>query len=91
MDDILKLVEFKIDFEGQKLAELIYRVVAVAATLLAFIVGYATQSMLACVAIFGGASVLLLAGLTIPWPAFNAHPVVWLPEVQSKESAKKTQ
>lgn len=91
MDSLTSLIEGKIDFEGQKLAELIYRIVGVVATALAFLVGYFTQSMFACISIFGVASVALLAGLAVPWPFFNQHAVVWLPEVKSKESEKKTQ
>lgn len=58
---------------------------------LAFVLGYATQSMLVCVGVFGGAGAALLVGLTVPWPALNSHPVQWLEEVQSKDSAKKNQ
>ncbi|KAH7105605.1 microsomal signal peptidase 12 kDa subunit-domain-containing protein [Auriculariales sp. MPI-PUGE-AT-0066] len=91
MEALNQLVEGKIDFEGQRQAELVYRVVAVVATALSFIAGYLTQSMFVCMSTFGATGVLLVAVLAVPWPSFNKHPVAWLPDVQSGESAKKGQ
>ena len=58
---------------------------------LALIMGLATQSMSVCFIIFGANCLLLTAGLAVPWPTFNQHPVTWLPEIQTGSSNKKEQ
>lgn len=78
-----RVLDVSQDFEGQKLAERIYRVVAVVAAVgdtapyineltrieqvVAFIVGYISQSMFACFAVFGGLIAALLLVCFLPY------------------------
>ncbi|KAH6624956.1 microsomal signal peptidase 12 kDa subunit-domain-containing protein [Chaetomium sp. MPI-SDFR-AT-0129] len=66
------IFEGQIDFEGQKLVELLVNAVA-------FLVGYFLQDIKLAVYIglIGTAAVFLLA--VPPWPFYNRHPVKWLP------------
>ncbi|KAG6810692.1 hypothetical protein H0H92_010716 [Tricholoma furcatifolium] len=81
---VQELTEGKIDFEGQLLVERISRVVLIGSAVLAFIVGFAMQSLFATMAIFFGATLVLALVVLPPWPMFNAHPVEWLPVKEAK-------
>ncbi|KAH9850969.1 microsomal signal peptidase subunit [Lenzites betulinus] len=79
-----KLVEGRIDFEGQKLVERIARDTLIAATAFSFVAGFALQSMRVTFGLFA----LFVVGLSLavlpPWPVFNRHPVAWLPAKETK-------
>ncbi|KZV66103.1 microsomal signal peptidase [Peniophora sp. CONT] len=86
MDAINKLIEGKIDFEGQKLAERIYTLALAAITVLAFVVGLAAQDLRLTFAIVAVGSLGVCTVVVPPWPMFNKHPVQWLPKVEEKKS-----
>lgn len=67
------------DFKGQQLAETLAMYIVLAFAALGFLVGYTRQNFGEMMGIF--TSGVVLAGvLTVPdWPAFNKHPVAWLP------------
>ncbi|KAB5558678.1 microsomal signal peptidase 12kDa subunit [Coniochaeta sp. 2T2.1] len=74
LDQVRDVVEGQIDFEGQKLAELIVNVAL-------SLIGVSVIDMgdtLALYIVLGG-SVLVFALVVPPWPFFNRHPVKWLP------------
>ncbi|KAI0331532.1 microsomal signal peptidase subunit [Cubamyces sp. BRFM 1775] len=81
---IQKLLEGKIDFEGQKLVERIARDTLVAATLVSFIAGFALQSLRVTFGLFALFVVLLSIVVIPPWPMYNRHPVKWLPAKGTK-------
>jgi len=83
-----KVVEGKIDFEGQKKAEYITRVSLIAAAIVSFILGFALQSLQVTFIGFG-ASTLLLCLVVVPqWPMYNHHPVKFLPAKADVQDAK---
>ncbi|KAI0773155.1 microsomal signal peptidase subunit [Trametes elegans] len=79
-----KLVEGKIDFEGQKLVERIARDTLIAATVISFLAGFALQSIRVTFGLFALFVVALSIAVVPPWPAYNRHPVKWLPAVDTK-------
>lgn len=67
------------DFEGQKLAELIMYRLLIAFAALGFLAGYAAGSF-KLMAQINAAGLALTLLLVVPdWPWFNRHPLNWLP------------
>lgn len=67
------------DFKGQQLAETLAMYIVLAFAALGFLVGYVRQDFGGMMGIFAG-GVALAGVLTVPdWPAYNKHPVTWLP------------
>ncbi|KAL4447524.1 hypothetical protein ABPG75_004743 [Micractinium tetrahymenae] len=67
------------DFKGQQLAETLAMYIVLAFAALGFLVGYLRQEFGEMMGVFTG-GVVLAGMLTVPdWPAFNKHPVAWLP------------
>ncbi|KAK7682027.1 hypothetical protein QCA50_014991 [Cerrena zonata] len=89
-DYVQSLLEGKIDFEGQKQVDNIARFALIAATVISFIIGFALQSLRVTFGTFGGAVIILSLIIIPPWPAYNRHPVKWLPIIEKKASAKST-
>ncbi|KAH7920345.1 microsomal signal peptidase 12 kDa subunit [Leucogyrophana mollusca] len=83
------LVEGKIDFHGQKIADTITRVVLIASSVIAFILGFAMRSLSVTFTIFGVSTLAVCLLVLPPWPIYNQHPVKWLP-VQEDSSSKQT-
>ncbi|KAF2404343.1 microsomal signal peptidase 12 kDa subunit [Trichodelitschia bisporula] len=79
LDKVRDAVEAQIDFDGQRLAELLYTVLLIASGVVAFIYGYATENVYNC--LYAGLAGTALTFLVVvpPWPFFNKHPVTWLP------------
>ncbi|RPD54603.1 microsomal signal peptidase subunit [Lentinus tigrinus ALCF2SS1-7] len=86
MGDILqKYLEGKIDFEGQKLVEQISRNALIAATVVSFVAGFASQSLRVLFGVFALFVIVLCAAVIPPWPAYRRHPVKWLPAKNPKD------
>ncbi|KAI0354422.1 microsomal signal peptidase subunit [Trametes cingulata] len=81
---VQKLVEGKIDFEGQKLVERIARDALIAATAVSFVAGFALQSLRVTFGLFALFVVVLSIVVIPPWPMYNRHPVTWLPVKETK-------
>ncbi|KAK4123874.1 SPC12-domain-containing protein [Parathielavia appendiculata] len=79
LDQVGDLFEGQIDFEGQKLVELLVNVALTLVGAIAFFVGYFLQDIKLAVYIglIGTAAVFVL--VVPPWPFYNRHPVKWLP------------
>lgn len=79
LDQVRDAVEGQIDFEGQRLAELITTFLLGAAGILAFFVGFLTQDIKLSLYIgFAGTAITFLA-VVPPWPFYNKNPEPWLP------------
>jgi len=72
--------EGQIDFEGQRLAELLSTVILIVAGGISFLVGYIQQDAKLTLFIGLGGAVLAFLVVVPPWPYFNSHPVKWLPK-----------
>ncbi|KAK4179761.1 putative signal peptidase complex subunit 1 [Triangularia setosa] len=73
------IFEGQIDFEGQKLVELLVNISLSLVGAIAFLVGYFLQDIKLAVYIglAGTAATFLLT--VPPWPIYNKNPVKWLP------------
>ncbi|BAT16977.1 Os12g0438900, partial [Oryza sativa Japonica Group] len=68
----------KMDWQGQKLAEMLMQLLLVASAVAAFVVGYAMADFQLMLLVYAG-GVVLTALVTVPnWPFFNRHPLKWL-------------
>ncbi|KAF9869203.1 microsomal signal peptidase 12 kDa subunit [Colletotrichum karsti] len=78
LDQVRDLAEGQIDFEGQKLADLLATLVLSASGALAFVIGFFLQDikMAVYVGLAGTAFTFLL--VVPPWPFYKQHPVKWL-------------
>ncbi|TVY87401.1 Signal peptidase complex subunit [Lachnellula willkommii] len=74
-----KEANFRKDFEGQKLAELLATILLAAVGVISFVVGFLGQDIKLALYIGLGGTALTLALIVPPWPFFNRHPVRWLP------------
>ncbi|KAL2022292.1 hypothetical protein VTK56DRAFT_5690 [Thermocarpiscus australiensis] len=79
LDQIRDVFEGQIDFEGQKLAELLVNIALSVVGAVSFFVGYFLQDIRLAVyiALAGTAAVFVL--VVPPWPFYNRNPVKWLP------------
>ncbi|RIA89237.1 microsomal signal peptidase 12 kDa subunit-domain-containing protein [Glomus cerebriforme] len=77
--------EWKIDFEGQKRAELISQVGIILFAVIGFVVGFLLQNLLLTFQIFGGGIFITALIVLPPWSFYNQHPIQWLPSVQSDQ------
>ncbi|PMD65167.1 microsomal signal peptidase 12kDa subunit [Hyaloscypha bicolor E] len=79
LDQVRELAEGQIDFEGQKLAELLATAVLATVGAISFIVGFFLQDIKLSLYIGLGGTAFSLLLIVPPWPFFNRHPVKWLP------------
>ncbi|MCJ1337050.1 hypothetical protein MMC09_002329 [Bachmanniomyces sp. S44760] len=75
---VKEVFEGQIDFEGQKLAELLTTVLLIATGLIALLVGLIMQNI--HLTLWTGLAGTAIAFLVVvpPWPAFNKNPENWL-------------
>ncbi|KAK0370909.1 microsomal signal peptidase 12 kDa subunit [Colletotrichum limetticola] len=78
LDQVRDIAEGQIDFEGQKLADLLATLLLSASGVLAFIIGYILQDIKLAVYVGLGGTVLTFLLVVPPWPFFKQHPVKWL-------------
>ncbi|KAI1768668.1 SPC12-domain-containing protein [Hypoxylon sp. FL1150] len=79
LDQIRDAVDGQIDFEGQKLAELLATTVLAIVGGISFLVGFLLQDIALALKIGLGGTALAFLLIVPPWPFFNRHPVKWLP------------
>ena len=79
LDQARDLLEGQIDFDGQRLAELITTFLLGASGILAFFVGYMAQNIQLALWIGLAGTLLTFVVVTPPWPFFNKNPLPWLP------------
>ncbi|CBY00953.1 hypothetical protein IAQ61_011857 [Plenodomus lingam] len=79
LEQLREAVEAQIDFEGQRLAEMLTTVLLGAAGILAFVIGYFTQDIRLALYIGLAGTALTFAVVVPPWPFYNKNPEGWLP------------
>jgi len=84
LDQVRELAEGQIDFEGQKLAELLATALLATVGGISFIIGFFLQDIKLALFIGLGGTALTFLLVVPPWPFFNRHPVEWLPETNSQ-------
>ncbi|KAG1718817.1 microsomal signal peptidase 12kDa subunit [Suillus occidentalis] len=63
---------------GKRRQDDIVRVVLIASTILSFVIGFASSSLMITMSTFALCTVALSLVVLPPWPMFNHHPVTWL-------------
>ncbi|KAI0480807.1 microsomal signal peptidase 12kDa subunit [Xylariaceae sp. FL0804] len=79
LDQVRDLVDGQIDFEGQKLAEVMATVLLSIVGAVSFLVGFFLQDIALALKVGLGGTALTLFLIVPPWPYFKRHPVQWLP------------
>ncbi|KFY10692.1 hypothetical protein V492_04894 [Pseudogymnoascus sp. VKM F-4246] len=79
LEKVRDVVEGQIDFEGQRLAEVLVTIVLGVVGAIAFVIGFVRQDI--TLALYVGLAGTALAFVIVvpPWPFFNRNPVQWLP------------
>ncbi|KAL8802882.1 MAG: hypothetical protein Q9182_003498 [Xanthomendoza sp. 2 TL-2023] len=72
------LLEGQIDFEGQKLTELISTIILAVTGFLAFALGFAQNDIWITLWVGLGGTALTFFIVVPPWPIFNENPENWL-------------
>ncbi|KAF2181859.1 microsomal signal peptidase 12 kDa subunit [Zopfia rhizophila CBS 207.26] len=78
LDKVRDAVEGQIDFEGQRLAELITTVLLGASGIIAFLVGFMAQDIYLTLYISLGGTALTFLAVVPPWPVYKKNPIPWL-------------
>ncbi|CAN6360812.1 unnamed protein product, partial [Urochloa humidicola] len=74
----------RMDWQGQKRAEMLMQVLLVAAAVAAFLVGYVRGDFQLMLLVYAG-GVVLTALVTVPnWPFFNRNPLKWLDAAEAE-------
>ncbi|KAI0177251.1 microsomal signal peptidase 12kDa subunit [Pestalotiopsis sp. NC0098] len=79
LDQVRDVVDGQIDFEGQKLAELLATVLLSVVGAISFFVGFFTENIALALKVGLAGTALTFLAVVPPWPFFNQHPVKWLP------------
>ncbi|KAH8725236.1 microsomal signal peptidase 12 kDa subunit-domain-containing protein [Phaeosphaeriaceae sp. PMI808] len=79
LEQVRDTVEGQIDFEGQRLAEMLTTVLLGAAGIIAFFVGYFTQDIRLSLYVGLAGTALTFLLVVPPWPFYNKNPEDWLP------------
>lgn len=72
------LLEFPIDFEGQKKVDRIITLFVPVSAIVSVIAGFLTQSLFLLVVTFALTVLVTLVLVLPPWPQYKQNPVKWL-------------
>ncbi|ROT38830.1 microsomal signal peptidase 12kDa subunit [Sodiomyces alkalinus F11] len=84
LDKLRDLADGQIDFEGQKLAELLSTLLLSVFAVLSFMVGFTLQDIKLAVYIGLVGTCLTFLVVVPPWPFFTRHPIKWLDAYASR-------
>ncbi|XXG79792.1 hypothetical protein AAC387_Pa09g0787 [Persea americana] len=76
------------DWQGQKLAELLMQIILGVFAVVAFVVGYSMGSFQTMLLIYAGGVVLTTLLIVPNWPFLNRHPLNWLDPVEAERHPK---
>ncbi|GAW24840.1 hypothetical protein ANO14919_144340 [Xylariales sp. No.14919] len=79
LEQVRDVVDGQIDFQGQKLAEILATALLSVVGAISFFVGFFLQDIALALKIGLGGTALTFLAIIPPWPFFNQHPVKWLP------------
>jgi len=88
LDKLRDIVEGKIDFKGQRLAELWATALLVIVGGIAFATGYLLQDIKLALQLGLGGTALTFLAIVPPLPVFQKNPVKWLPVSAGNVSAE---
>ena len=78
----------EMDFEGQKMAENIYKYFLGLATFLAFSIGFILDDMEVATYIVIGSAVFITLVIGVAWPCFKRNPVTFLQPIPEKSEVE---
>ncbi|KAF2484476.1 microsomal signal peptidase 12 kDa subunit-domain-containing protein [Neohortaea acidophila] len=91
MDQILEqarsIYEGEIDFQGQRLAELLQNLLLSISGVIAFLVGFTTQNIIHSLYIGLGGTALTFLIVVPPWPWYNQKAEAFLPPKKHKAAS----
>jgi len=79
MDVLQNIIDGFIDFEGQRLSEMLTTNILVISGALGWIVGFILQDVTYTLYIGLAGSLLAVLAVVPPWPIYNRHSLRWLP------------
>ncbi|KAF8425655.1 microsomal signal peptidase 12 kDa subunit-domain-containing protein [Tirmania nivea] len=79
MDVIQNIIDGFIDFEGQRIAEMLTTYILILSGVIGWIVGFILQDVTYTLYIGLAGSLLAVLAVIPPWPVYNRHPLRWLP------------
>ncbi|RWA12009.1 hypothetical protein EKO27_g3090 [Xylaria grammica] len=79
LEQVRDVVDGQIDFQGQKLAEILATALLSVVGAISFFVGFFLQDIALALKVGLGGTALTFLAIIPPWPFFNQHPVKWLP------------
>ncbi|KAI5801453.1 microsomal signal peptidase 12 kDa subunit-domain-containing protein [Peziza echinospora] len=85
MDVIQNIIEGTIDFEGQRIAELLTTRILILSGIIGWLVGFYLKDVIYTVYIGLAGSLLAFLLVVPPWPVYNKHPLRWLPAGAGKK------
>ncbi|KAH6684454.1 microsomal signal peptidase 12kDa subunit [Halenospora varia] len=88
LEQVRDIAEGQIDFEGQRLAELLATVLLATVGAVSFIVGFIKQDIKLALYIGLGGTALTMGLIVPPWPFLKRHPVKWLPVGGAEKSSQ---
>lgn len=77
------------DWEGQRLAELLMQWLLFGSALVAFLTGWFTASYSTMLYIYLGGVVLAFLVSVPDWPFFNRHPFTWLEPMHAEKQSQR--
>lgn len=77
------------DWQGQKLSEILMQYLLLAAAAVSFVAGYFLSSFRTMMLLYLAGTAVTFLATAIDWPFYNRHPLQWLPPAPkpSKDSA----
>jgi len=78
--------EGQIDFEGQRISELVCTALLSISAVLALVIGYVKQDIYLTLWVGLGGTVLTMLAVVPPWPFYNQHPQRFLPSAKTMAS-----
>ncbi|KAL8286814.1 hypothetical protein RQP46_004342 [Phenoliferia psychrophenolica] len=90
INGIKNYFEARIDFAGQEQAEKLARSILWSFAGIGFIAGFFAQSLTVTFVIFSLGIVLTLLLILPAYPAYNSHPVKWLPSLTAAKTDAST-
>ncbi|KAI1495679.1 microsomal signal peptidase 12kDa subunit [Biscogniauxia marginata] len=79
VDQIRDVVDGQIDFEGQRVADILATALLSVTGAISFLVGFFLQDIALALKIGLAGTALTFLLIVPPWPFFKRHPVQWLP------------
>ncbi|KAH9903725.1 microsomal signal peptidase 12kDa subunit [Xylariomycetidae sp. FL2044] len=79
LDQVRDVVDGQIDFEGQKLAELLATALLAISGAVSFLVGFFLQDIALALKIGLAGTAITFLVVVPPWPFFKKSPLNWLP------------